>query len=68
LQLSAPQGGTAQLTLQQATPGAVYGILESTNLTNWVLLETNSANSGGILQFNDTTATNTYRFYKAQAE
>jgi hypothetical protein len=68
LQLSAPQGGTAQITLGQATPGAVYGILESTNLASWVLLETNSANSSGILQFNDTAATNAYRFYKAQAE
>jgi len=67
LQITAPQGGTAQITLQQASPGAVYSILESTNLINWTSLGTNTAGMNGVLQFNDTTATNPCRFYKSQA-
>jgi hypothetical protein len=67
LQLTAPQGGTAQLNLQQASPGALYSILESTNLVNWISLGTNTAGTNGVLQFNDTAATNTHRFYKSQA-
>jgi photosystem II stability/assembly factor-like uncharacterized protein len=66
LQLTALQGGTAQLTLRQASPGAAYSILESTNLRNWTSLGTNTAGSNGVLQFNDTTATNSHRFYKSQ--
>jgi hypothetical protein len=66
LQITAPQGGTAQLTLRQASPGAAYSILESTNLTNWTSLGTNTAGTNGVLQFNDTSATNAHRFYKSQ--
>jgi hypothetical protein len=67
LQMTAPQGGTVQLNLQQASPGAVYSILESTNLTNWTSLGSNTAGTNGVLQFNDTTATNSRRFYKSRA-
>ncbi|MGA2747486.1 MAG: hypothetical protein ABSG59_01825 [Verrucomicrobiota bacterium] len=66
LQITA-QSGTAQLNLLQASPGAVYSILESTNLTDWTSLGTNAAGRNGALQFNDTTATNSHRFYKSQA-
>jgi hypothetical protein len=68
LQMSASEGGIAQLTLEQATAGASYSILESTNLTTWTLLGTEAANGSGVLQFNDTTATNGFRFYKSQAQ
>jgi hypothetical protein len=67
LQITAPQGGTAQLTLQQASPGAAYSILESTNLAGWTLLGTTTAGTNGVLQFNDAAATNSCRFYKSQA-
>ena len=67
LHMTAPQGGIAQLNLLQASPGAVYSILESTNLTDWTSLVTNTAGTNGVLQFNDTAATNSYRFYKSQA-
>jgi hypothetical protein len=67
LQITAPQGGTVQIILEQASPGAVYSILESTSLTQWTLLETNTAGTNGVLQFNDTAATNSHRFYKSQA-
>jgi photosystem II stability/assembly factor-like uncharacterized protein len=67
LQITAAQGGTAQLNLLQATPGAIYSILESTNLIDWTALGTNSAGTNGVLQFNDTTATNSHRYYKSQA-
>jgi len=67
LQIRPPQGGTAQINLQQASPGAVYSILESTNLVNWTSLGTSTAGTNGVLQFNDTGATNSYRFYKSQA-
>jgi photosystem II stability/assembly factor-like uncharacterized protein len=67
LQISAPQGGTAQITLQQASPGASYSIMVSTNLLNWSSLGTNTAGTNGVLQVNDTGATNSHRFYKSQA-
>jgi hypothetical protein len=67
LQITASQGGTTQLNLLQASPGAAYSILESTNLINWTALGTNTAGTNGVLQFNDTTATNSSRFYKSQA-
>lgn len=67
LQITAPQGGTVRLNLQQATPGAVYSILASTNLAHWTSLGTNTAGTNGVLQFNDTSATNSPRFYKSQA-
>jgi photosystem II stability/assembly factor-like uncharacterized protein len=67
LRISPPQGGTVQLNLQQASPGAAYSILESTNLADWKPLGTNTAGTNGVLQFNDTTATNSCRFYKIQA-
>ena len=67
LQITAPQGGMVQLNLLEASPGAVYSILESTNLTNWNLLGTNTAQTNGVLQFNDTAATNASRFYKTKA-
>jgi hypothetical protein len=67
LQITAPQGGMVQLVLQQATPGTVYSILESTNLIDWISLGTNTAGANGVLQFNDNNATNSHRFYKSQA-
>jgi hypothetical protein len=67
LQITTPQPGTAQINLLQASPGATYSILTSTNLTTWTSLVTNTANTNGTLQFNDTTATNSTRFYKSQA-
>jgi hypothetical protein len=67
LQVRPPQGGTAQITLQQASPGAAYSVLVSTNLLNWTSLGTNTAGANGVLQVNDTTATNSYRFYKSRA-
>jgi hypothetical protein len=67
LQITKAQGGTPQLNLVQATPGALYSILESTNLIHWTSLGTNTAGTNGVLQFNDTTATNSSRFYKSQA-
>ncbi len=67
LQITAPQGGMVQLNLQQASPGAVYSILASTNLADWTSLGTNTAGPNGVLQFNDSTATNSQRFYKLQA-
>jgi hypothetical protein len=67
LQITAAQNGTAQLNLLQASPGAAYSILESTNLINWTSLGTNTAGANGVLQFNDATATNSQRFYKSQA-
>jgi hypothetical protein len=67
LQMTAFAPGAAQLNLVQASPGATYSLLVSTNLTDWAPLATNTANFNGILQFNDTTATNSPRFYKSQA-
>ncbi len=67
LQISSPEPGTAQLNLVQASPGATYSILASTNLINWTPLATNAADTNGVLQFNDTTATNSPHFYKSQA-
>jgi hypothetical protein len=67
LQVGPPQGGTAQLSLWQASPGAVYSILESADLINWTILGTNTADANGALQFNDNSATNSHRFYKSQA-
>jgi hypothetical protein len=67
LQITMAQGGTAHINLQQASPGAVYSILESTNLTDWTLLGTNTAGTNGVIQFNDNTATNSFRFYKSHA-
>jgi hypothetical protein len=68
LRVTAPTGGAAQISLQQATPGAVYSILASTNLADWTSLGTNAAGSNGTLQFNDVTATNSLRFYKSHAD
>jgi len=67
LLVTAPQSGTARISLQQASPGALYSILASSNLINWISLGTNAAGTNGVLQFNDTTATNSCRFYKTQA-
>jgi hypothetical protein len=67
LLVTAPHGGTAQISLQQASPGASYSILASSNLINWISLGTNAAGTNGVLQFNDNTATNSWRFYKTQA-
>src|ERR1700722_4587791 len=66
LQITGTPGGTAQLNLLQASPGAAYSILESTNLIDWTSLGTNTAGTNGVLQFNDTTATNFSRFYRSQ--
>jgi hypothetical protein len=67
LQITAPAGGTARLNLMQASPGAAYSILESTNLSHWTSLATNTAGANGLLQFSDPAATNLFRFYKCQA-
>ncbi|MGO8701393.1 MAG: hypothetical protein ACLQVY_27220 [Limisphaerales bacterium] len=67
LQASLPRGGTAQLSLRQASPGAAYSILESIDLINWTILGTNTADANGALQFNDDSATNSPRFYKSRA-
>jgi photosystem II stability/assembly factor-like uncharacterized protein len=67
LQLTAPHGGAAQLNLRQATPGAAYSILASTNLINWTSLGTNTAGTNGVLEFNDPAATSSHRFYKSHA-
>ena len=66
--LTAPQGGVAQLTLEGATPGGVYSILESTNLASWILLGTNIANGSGVVEFSDPSAMTPSRFYKSQAQ
>jgi photosystem II stability/assembly factor-like uncharacterized protein len=67
LQITTSAPGTAQLNLVQASPGATYSFLVSTNLTDWRPLATNTAGANGAVQFNDTTATNSPRFYKSQA-
>jgi hypothetical protein len=67
LQLGPPQGGTVQLSLRQASPGAAYSILESADLINWSVLGTNTTDANGALQFTDGKATNSHRFYKSQA-
>jgi hypothetical protein len=67
LQITAAQSGTAQLSLVQASPGAAYSILTSTNLADWTQLATNTTGTNGVLQFNDTSATNSQRFYKSQS-
>jgi hypothetical protein len=67
LQITASAPGAVQLNLVQASPGATYSFLVSTNLTNWAPLATNTAGANGIVQFNDTTATNSSRYYKTQA-
>lgn len=60
--------GTMGLTLQQATPGAAYELLGSSNLVDWIGLGTNSADSNGVLQFSDTNAAGlASRYYRAQA-
>ena len=45
-----------------------YAIYASTNLsapmTNWWLIGATNANAGGVIQFLDTQATNTQRFYR----
>src|SRR5260370_14412300 len=48
--------GTVALTLQQATPGASYAIQVSTNLSNWISLTTNMAETNGGLPFQHTNA------------
>jgi hypothetical protein len=67
LQLTPPQSGIVQLNLQQASPGVVYSIFGSSNLINWSLLGTSTAGTNGSLQFNDNSATNSFRFYKSEA-
>lgn len=67
LQIAPPQGGTAQLSLSQASPEAAYSILESVDLIHWTSLGTNTADANGALHFTDSSATNSYRFYKSQA-
>ena len=67
LSITAPKAGTAQISLEQASPEAAYSILASTNLINWISLGTNIAGANGAFQFNDAAATNSYRFYKSQA-
>jgi hypothetical protein len=66
LRVTAPSGGAAQIDLQQASPGAWYSIMESTNLSSWVSLGTNAADTNGVVQFSDPAAGATCRFYKAQ--
>ncbi|MDB6018855.1 MAG: BNR/Asp-box repeat protein [Pedosphaera sp.] len=62
------QNGVVGLTLQQATPGAPYAILGSTDLSNWTSLGTNSVGGNGTLQFNDTNAGGFLkRFYRSLA-
>jgi hypothetical protein len=66
--LTPPAAGSAQITLQAASPNAPYAILVSTNLSTWTPVSTNTSNSNGTLQFTDSTATNAARFYKSQAQ
>jgi len=66
--LTPQASGSAQITLQAASPNAPYAILVSTNLSTWTPVSTNTANSDGTLQFTDSTATNDARFYKSQAQ
>jgi autotransporter-associated beta strand protein len=48
--------------------GQTYGLYASTNLaapmTNWWLIGATNADAGGVIQFLDTQATNTQRFYR----
>ncbi len=67
LALAGPQAGAAQISLQAGSPGAAYVILGSTNLVDWTALGTNTADSSGAIQFQDSRATNAWRFYKSQA-
>jgi hypothetical protein len=66
LQITMPQNGTAQVSLQQASPGAYYSILGSTDLVRWAALSTNTTDASGALHFNDTNAASPRRFYKSQ--
>jgi hypothetical protein len=65
--MSLPQSGIAQISLQAGSPGADYAILGSTNLMNWTPLGTNTTDNNGAIQFQDSHATNSLRFYKSQA-
>jgi hypothetical protein len=66
--LAPAQGGTASMVLQQATPGASYALLGSSNFSTWNPLVTNSADANGVVQFNATNAGGSSRYYyKTQA-
>jgi hypothetical protein len=56
------------MVLQQATPGASYALLGSSNFSTWNPLVTNSADANGVVQFNATNAGGSSRYYyKTQA-
>jgi hypothetical protein len=70
IQIDASQISTngVQLTLG-GTPGQVYQIQVSTDLVNWVLLETVTATPTGIMSVVDDAAKNfPHRFYRAVAQ
>jgi hypothetical protein len=70
LQINASQITTngVQLTLA-GTPGQVYQVQVSSDLLNWVLLETVTATPTGIIGVLDAAAKNfPYRFYRAVAQ
>jgi hypothetical protein len=51
------------------TPGQVYQVQASTNLLNWVLLETVTATPTGIISVLDAAAKNfPHRYYRAVAQ
>jgi hypothetical protein len=49
-------------------PSLNYNVYASTNvatpMTNWWLLGSTTANGSGVIQFTDTQATNSQRFYR----
>jgi hypothetical protein len=65
LAVTAPRGGSPQITLQQGSPGSVYSFFESTNLVTWTLLGTNSADTNGTARFTDTNPATSRRFYRS---
>jgi hypothetical protein len=68
LMLTPPSAGSAQITLETASPNTSYTILVSANLATWTPLSTNTANANGAVQFTDSTSTNAARFYKSLAQ
>jgi hypothetical protein len=59
-----PQGNGTVMIQASGSPGEMFDIEASTNLQNWLDLGTVLADTNGLMQFNDTNATQyNARFY-----
>jgi len=61
-------GPTSFLVSGKGFPNAAYGVLTSTNvatpLPSWSWVGTATANGSGVIQFTDSAATNSQKFYR----